>query len=84
MQQFAMPVRQGTTAISDEFIFDADGEVLATFETPEDAATMVQIINRYAKLIALAESVERLNPACAEIGAGRLTQLVHDAKEALK
>lgn len=37
-----------------------------------------------AKLTALAERVARLNPDCAEIGAGMLASLVADAKDALK
>lgn len=36
-----------------------------------------------AKLIALVERVARLNPGCAEIGAGMLASLVQDAKDAL-
>lgn len=37
-----------------------------------------------AKLIALAERVARLNPDCAEIGAGMLASLVADAQDALR
>lgn len=36
-----------------------------------------------AALVALARRVARLNPNCAEIGAGMLASLVQDAKAAL-